>query len=209
MIHRIPGACFGHDECVFSRAVSIATVHFFFSPWHHRASASAPPRRRRQRQRRCNTIRYTLRQVTTADEFFPQTNSTPTDCFSFLFFFPFRFLPTNFPRRIFPDERCSLEHLVHSLSRIGSRCGQVHRWMISRYRALDRSVTPRVKQQPRRVVAVRALLPRDIRQPLCATGGVFAAVPAMRSRSCFLRRVREHGGRQPAVADSPARTGST
>lgn len=100
MIHRIPGACFGHDECVFSRAVSIATVHFFFSPRHHRASASAPPRRRRQRQRRCNTIRYTLRQVTTADEFSPQTNSTPTDFFSFLFFFPFRFfLPTNFPRR--------------------------------------------------------------------------------------------------------------
>lgn len=46
---------------------------------------------------------------------------------------------------------------------------------------------PDAKEQPRRVVAVRALLPRDIRQPLSATGGVLTAVPAMRSRSCFPR----------------------
>lgn len=33
------------------------------------------------------------------------------------------------------------------------------------------------KEQPRRVVAVRVLLPRDIRQRSCATVGVLAAVP--------------------------------
>jgi len=55
-------------------------------------------------------------------------------------------------------------------------------------RSLDLgAMRPNAKKQPRRVLAVRALLPRDIRRPLSTTGGVLAVVPAMRSRSCFLR----------------------
>jgi hypothetical protein len=55
-------------------------------------------------------------------------------------------------------------------------------------RSLDLgAMRPNAKKQPRRVVAVRALLPRDIRRPLSTTGGVLAVVPAMRSRLCFLR----------------------
>jgi len=94
---------------------------------------------------------------------------------------PFRFSPDNV--RLTAEVPVSL--FPRRVTRRARGCRGIPR-QVSRSLDLG-AMRPNAKKQPRRVVAVRALLPRDIRRPLSTTGGVLAVVPAMRSRSCFLR----------------------